>query len=165
MSDNYNIYLNLGSNLRPEIHLPEAIRQLRYYGNIKRISNAWESHALGSRGPDFINISLEFLTPFKPEKLKREVVRPIEQSLGRVRGRNKNAPRPIDIDIIIVDSHPLNQQRWAYPFVIIPTAELTPDLVHPLTHENLAEVAKRMLSQNWIVKRPELLEELVKAAR
>lgn len=164
MSDTYHIYLNLGSNLRPEVHLPEAIRRLRTHGSVKSISNAWESHALGSKGPDFINISLEFLTPFKPKKLKHEVVRPIEQALGRVRGKDKNAPRPIDIDIIMVDGRPLNRQYWAYPFVIVPTAELTPNLVHPLTHENLAEVAKRTLSQNWIVKRPEFREELDKAA-
>ena len=163
MSDIHHIYLNLGSNLQPEVHLPEAIRQLRKHGGIKSISNAWESHALGSKGPDFINISLEFLTSLKPGQLKHEVIRPIEQSLGRVRGKDKNAPRPVDIDVIMADGRPLNRQHWAYPFVIVPTAELTPDLIHPLTHENLAEVAKRTLSQIWIVKRPEFLEELVKA--
>ena len=62
----------------------------------------------------------------------------IEHKLGRVRGQT-NAPRSIDIDIIYVDSRVINEPGLIVPhprwkergFVVVPLADLRPELVLP----------------------------------
>ena len=92
------------------------------------------------------------------DDLQPMVIRPIEADLGRVRRSDKNAPRTIDIDIMIADGEPLNVNRWAYPFVIVTMSELLPDFIHPLTHKRLAEAAAEACAKTWIVQRPEILK-------
>ena len=126
-------YLNLGSNIRPERHLAEAVRLLRAHGDISEISSVWESQAVGSAGPNFLNLSVGFRAGMSASELKRRVVQQIETALGRRRTNDRNAPRTIDIDIVLVDDRALNIERWAHPFVILPMAELLPEFVHPVT--------------------------------
>lgn len=158
MNELHNYYLNLGSNIQPEINLAKAIDLLREHGEVKAVSNAWESHAIGSSGPNFLNASLLFATAVNPAELKHQVIRPIESALGRVRSRNKNAPRTLDIDIMIVDGKPVNVERWNNPFVVLPMAELVPDFIHPSARQKISQVAKQMSTQTWIIKRQGILK-------
>ena len=86
MEDLHKAYLNIGSNIEPERHLREAIRLLRERGQVKAISNVWQSHAYGSNGPDFLNACILFLTSLDDRDLKEQIIHPIEAELGRVRG-------------------------------------------------------------------------------
>jgi 2-amino-4-hydroxy-6-hydroxymethyldihydropteridine diphosphokinase len=157
MSDQHHAYLNIGSNIEPRIHLPKAIRLLQNYGQVGAISTAWESHAFGSNGPDFLNACVLFITPLQPVDLKEQIVRPIESALGRTRSKDKYAPRTIDIDIVLFDSEPFSNEFWSNAFVVVPLAELVPDLYHPQNYEKLSRVAEHMRRQTWIVARPEVL--------
>ncbi len=158
MKKPHRFYLSIGSNIQPEINLPKTIVLLYEYGTIQIISNAWESHAVGGNGPNFLNACALFSTPVSPKELKYKIIRSIETTLGRVRSRDKNAPRTIDIDIIMVDDEPCSLENWKNPFVVLPMAELVPELKHPIEHQKLSVVAKRMSSQTWIKKRPEILK-------
>ena len=157
MSDSHRFLLTLGSNIQPEINLSGAIDLLRQRGEVLAISNAWESHAVGSDGPNFLNAAVLFSTHSNVDELKQTVIGPIESALGRVRSGDKNAPRPIDIDILMLDEKPLNLERWEHTFVVLPMAELFPDLLHPIRHERMIQVAERVRAETWIVKRPEIL--------
>ena len=159
MKKHHKYYLSIGSNIQPEINIPKTIELLREYGNIQIISNAWESHDVGTSGPNFLNASALFSTPLNPKELKNTIIRSIEATLGRVRSSDKNAPRTIDIDIIMVDDEPCNLDRWKNPFVVIPMSEVAPELNHPIEHQKLSSVAERMSSQTWIKKRPEILNQ------
>lgn len=72
----------------------------------------------------------------------------IETNLGRVRLEDRNAPRPIDIDIIyagnqIIDSGGLEvpHPRWAdRRFVVQPLCDVRPNLVLPETHQSVSSV-------------------------
>lgn len=157
MEELHEAYLNIGSNIEPGRNLPRAIRLLRQYGQVKAISNVWESHALGSNGPNFLNACILFLTPLDANDLKEQVVRPIEAELGRVRGPDRYAPRTIDIDIILFDDEPFGWEFWSNAFVVVPLADLLPDFHHPLNYEKLAQVAAHMRRQTWIEARPDVL--------
>lgn len=161
MKKPHRFYLSIGSNIQPEINLPRTIKLLREYGTIEIISNAWESHAVGTSGPNFLNASALFSTPLNLKELKYKIIRSIETTLGRVRSRDKNAPRTIDIDIIMVDDEPCNLERWKNPFVVLPMSEVAPELKHPIEHQKLSLVAEGMSSQTWIKKRPEILKSLI----
>jgi 2-amino-4-hydroxy-6-hydroxymethyldihydropteridine diphosphokinase len=76
----------------------------------------------------------------------------IEKNLGRVRLEDRNAPRPIDIDIIyageqIIDSGGLEvpHPRWAERrFVVQPLCDVRPQLVLPETHEPVSAVLRSL---------------------
>ncbi len=153
----HSVYLSIGSNIDPEANLPKAIEMLSKYGQVEAVSEAWESHAVGSDGPNFLNASVELTTDLEPSELKERLARPIEDALGRVRTEDKNAPRPIDVDVMMVDGEAFNADRWDNAFVLLPIAELLPDAPHPVTHERLEDAAQRARVNTWIVQRPGLL--------
>jgi 2-amino-4-hydroxy-6-hydroxymethyldihydropteridine diphosphokinase len=149
----HQTYLSLGSNIEAERHLSKAMLLLQEIGNIKAVSSVWESHAVGSDGPNFLNACALFLTRLQRYELKEQIIRPIEAELGRVRCADKNAPRTIDIDIVLFNETPLNIEFWDYAFVAVPLAELIPDFEHPIRHEKLIRVAEQLQGQVWIVPR------------
>lgn len=145
-------YLALGSNIEPELNLPAAVRELARYGRVVSVSGVWESPPLGfADQPDFLNAALLLETPLSVRELKETVIAAIETSLGRVRTDNRNAPRTLDIDIMLFNDDILQFGRHVIPdpevtqrpFVVIPLAEIAPDYRHPVTGETLAEIASR----------------------
>jgi 2-amino-4-hydroxy-6-hydroxymethyldihydropteridine diphosphokinase len=157
MAPAHRFYLNLGSNIDPEPHLAEAVRLLRDSGNVNEISSVWESQAVGSDGPNFLNLSVGYESQVGPLNLKRSVVRVIENALGRSRTSDKNAPRTIDIDVLWEDDHPVNIELWMQAFVILPMAELLPQLPHPVTGRPLADEALWAAGSLWIQRRPDVM--------
>ena len=157
MNELHHAYLNLGSNIEPEINLVKAIQRLSEYGEVKEISNAWESEAIGMEGPNYLNACLLFISPIVQSELKETVIRPIEAQLGRKRSENKYAPRTIDIDIILFDEKPYNYRFWSFAFVIIPLAEIYPTYRNPITKEYVTQIATRLRKEVWMKTRPEVL--------
>lgn len=157
MNDLHRAYLSLGSNIEAKINLSKAMQLLREVGQVDAVSNVWESHAVGSDGPNFLNACVLFLTHLHPPELKEQIIRPIEAELGRVRYADKNAPRTIDIDIVLFNETPLNTEFWDYAFVAVPLAELIPDFEHPIRHEKLIRAAEQLQGQTWIVLRGDVV--------
>lgn len=155
----HQAYLSLGSNIQPEINLPKAIDLLDEYGEIVKVSSAWESEAVGSDGPNFLNACVLFSTPLLYAELKDKVTYPIEARLGRIRSKDKYAPRTIDIDIILVDNQSCNDKFWKQAFVIVPLAEIYPEFQNPLTQESISETATRLRQKVWMKTRPEVLSQ------
>jgi 2-amino-4-hydroxy-6-hydroxymethyldihydropteridine diphosphokinase len=160
MRNRPRFYLCLGSNIERERNLAEAIRLLRKHGDVQAISGVWESHAVGSDGPDFFNVCVCFVSPVDSNELKRDIVGSIESALGRARTSDKNSPRTIDIDILMQADQPMNIERWAQAFVVVPMADLLPNLLHPLSHKRLAEEAADARASTWIQRRPDVLKGL-----
>ena len=160
MSELHQVYLNIGSNIDPEANLPRAIQMLTDYGSVLAVSGVWESHAVGAEGPNFLNASVLLETAIAPDELKDKLARPIETAMGRVRTEDKNAPRPIDIDVMLVDGQPSNLDRWDNAFVLLPIAELLPDAPHPISGEPMHTAAARARRTTWIIERPGLLKSV-----
>ena len=154
----HRFYLSLGSNIDPEQNLAVAIRRLSDYGAVLEISGVWESHAIGSEGPDFLNACVSFAAPCRAELLKKSVLETIEGAMGRAKTTDKNAPRTIDIDILMQDDRPLNVERWSHVFVVVPMAELLPDMPHPSSGAPLAKEAIKAAASTWIRRRPGVLK-------
>lgn len=152
----HRVYLSLGSNIAPEFHLRRAITLLSAQCSMERVSTVWESHAIGTEGPNFLNACASLLCSSSSAELKVEILHPIEAALGRVRSADKSAPRAIDLDIMMMDEEPVNLERWNFAFVVVPMAELVPDLLHPLTHEKLFIIAARMRAETWMLEHPEI---------
>ena len=137
-------YLLLGSNIRPEAHLPQALRLLQQRLPVVAVSRVWETPPVGMTGPAFYNAAVGIRTALPPDVLKTEVLRPIEAQLGRVRPADKWAPRPIDLDLVIYGGRVVDPDLWRYAHVAVPLSELLPDLRHPQTGDTLAVWAARL---------------------
>jgi len=159
MPESHLAYLNLGSNIEPETNLVKAVKLLFKFGEVQKVSNAWESRSVGEAGPNYLNACVLFISPFMPVELKERIIRPIETQLGRKRSTNKYAPRPIDIDIVLIDDRVNNDKFWKSAFIIIPLAEVYPQFQNPLTKESLFQTATRLRQQVWMEARPEVLSQ------
>lgn len=144
----------LGSNIEPRKNLPRALAALREHLEVTAVSRLWETEPVGRpAAPAFLNAAVRVETRLGPVELKWEVLRPLEAELGRVRTEDKNAPRVIDLDLVLYGSLVLEdpQRGLSLPdpdlsrlaHLALPVAEVAGDLRHPETHERLARLAER----------------------
>jgi 2-amino-4-hydroxy-6-hydroxymethyldihydropteridine diphosphokinase len=141
------VWLGLGTNLGDrETNLTSALAALRGLGTIEAVSTVYESEPVGFREqPNFWNLALRLHTDLDPEALLG-VVKAIEHDLGR-RPTFPNAPRPIDIDLLLYDQELVAAPNLTIPhprlteraFVLRPLVELDPELRHPRTGKLLQE--------------------------
>ena len=145
----HQVCLLLGSNIQPERNIPLAIDQLQNYLTITRISSVWETAAVGSLGQNFLNSALLAQTSLNQNKLKLHILTPLEAKMGRQRSANKNAARPIDLDIIFFDRLLLDPMLWHFAHRAVPVSEILPDICSE-AGETLQEVAAKFISSGSI---------------
>jgi len=142
------VYLGLGSNLGDRKHnLAQALELLSKHVVIELISSVYETEPSGYKEqPLFLNAVCRVSMGLSPENLLR-LAKKIEAELGRTPGF-PNAPRPIDIDILFYDNQVLNDKELTIPhprlveraFVLVPLAEIAPDMVHPVSKKTVKEL-------------------------
>ena len=160
-------YLSLGSNIEPELNLPEAVAKLAQFGRINAASSVWQTAAVGFKEqPDFLNAAVLLETELSARTLRQQAITQIESSMGRIRTENKNGPRSIDIDIMLFNQDVLSIGHRRIPdpellersFVAIPMAEIAPDYVHPEAKLTLAEIALQFDSATESITRRDDVE-------
>ncbi len=155
MKESVLVVIGLGSNLGPERHLPLALAGLGRDLEVERVSGVYASEPVGAPGtPRFLNAAVLVRTDRSPARLKAEVLRPLEAALGRRRTSDRNAPRTIDLDLLLYDElaidDPESGLRLPDPELLtrahlaIPAAEVWPEVTHPGTGEALASIAARL---------------------
>lgn len=132
-------YLGVGANLGDARATVEQIpnRLISPEIQILAASSIYRSKPIQASGPDFYNSVIKIGTCLKPETLLEKVLG-LEQTEGRVRAY-KNAPRTLDIDLLLYDDLIVNQSHLTLPhprlhqraFVLQPLLELTPDINLP----------------------------------
>lgn len=151
------VYLSLGSNIAPERNLPLAVEKLGEFGEVLAVSEAWESPPVGTSGANFLNAAVLLRTSQTLKMLKLEMLRPIEEAMGRVRGEDKNAPRPIDLDILIYNGRLLDEELWKHAHLAVPLAALHPSYTHPVSGETLASATRKLQDSQRIQRREGVL--------
>ena len=148
----HRVLLSMGSNIDPARHLEAATRELARAVDLVVASPVYETAPVGSAGiVAFLNAAVEIATSLTPRDLKFEVLRPIEARLGRVRTADRSAPRTIDLDISLFDDLVVDDPEAGLripdpeivsrPHVVVPLADIAPDLEHPQTGQTLREIA------------------------
>ena len=146
----HHVYLGIGSNISPEVNVPRAIALLRKYVEVEAISTIWESPPAEGSGPNFLNAAVLIRTDLDEADLRSRILRRIESQLGRIRTADQNAPRTIDLDILIYDGQVRDDQIWLRAFLALPLSELIPDLIHPTEGDSLGEIAERLIASTTI---------------
>jgi 2-amino-4-hydroxy-6-hydroxymethyldihydropteridine diphosphokinase len=158
------VFLALGTNIGDRAaNLDEALRRLDRIACIESTSSVYETEPIGfTEQPDFWNIVLRASTDLPATQLMRELIA-IETALGRER-TFKNAPRIIDIDILLYDDvimtsseldlpHPRMHER---AFVLRPLLEIAPDAAHPGTGVRYADLLAQAPAARVVVIAPPL---------
>ncbi|MBI5486383.1 MAG: 2-amino-4-hydroxy-6-hydroxymethyldihydropteridine diphosphokinase [Deltaproteobacteria bacterium] len=147
------VFVGVGSNIEPERNVPEAQRRLARRVQVTGVSTFYRTMPLGAPGtPRFVNGVWRIETALGVRFLRSDVLRGIEEELGRRRTSDRNAPRPIDLDVLVYGDAVVEEEGlrlpdpaiWARPFVAYPLWELAPELVLPGDGRRLAEVVAGM---------------------
>jgi 2-amino-4-hydroxy-6-hydroxymethyldihydropteridine diphosphokinase len=135
-------YLGLGSNIGDRrAHLEEAVAALPAHGvDVVASSSVYETEPVGLvlDQREFYNACLRVETGHGPDELLA-ACKDVERELGRPAGGVRHGPRPIDVDVLMLDELEYFSERLTLPhpevssrrFVIVPLLELDPDLALP----------------------------------
>ena len=158
------VYLSLGSNLGDRrANLKKALRLLSEGVEIVKVSSVYDTEPIDvGEQQRFLNLMCCVNTNISPVQLL-SFIKDIESSMGRDLSL-RNVPRVVDIDIIfygdiIIESpelvipHPRMRER---AFVLVPFAEIAPEVVHPITGERIGDLAARVEGRDGVVKKRRL---------
>ncbi len=145
-------YVGLGSNLGDRrANLTAAAAAMAPAAVVLRSSSIYQTEPWGYlEQPAFLNQVLEVETSLSPVDLLAALKR-LEAGLGR-QATFHYGPRLIDLDILLYDQLVLHQPDLVIPhaqlteraFVLVPLAELAPNLIHPLLGVSIAELKGRI---------------------
>lgn len=141
------IFIGLGSNLGDRRALIRAaLERLAAQEGVRvlRVSPLYESRPWGyANQPDFLNAVAELRSDRPPRPLLA-LLKSVERALGRPEvDPIRFGPRPIDLDLLLYGDRVLRDLAAALPieiphprlaeraFVLVPLADLAPDLIHP----------------------------------
>jgi 2-amino-4-hydroxy-6-hydroxymethyldihydropteridine diphosphokinase len=143
------VYLGLGCNLGDRVEtLRSALRALQEFGTLVASSAIYQTTPWGLKNqPDFLNLCCRLDTALSPDALHAET-KNIEIQLGRV-PNVRWGPRFADIDLLTYDDLVIQNERLTIPhpriagraFVLVPLAEIAPDLVLPGQTETVTALA------------------------
>jgi 2-amino-4-hydroxy-6-hydroxymethyldihydropteridine diphosphokinase len=135
-------YLGLGSNEGDRLGNLRAARDalVLYEVAVEASSSVYETAPQGEvlDQADFLNACLRVRTALGPEELL-SAAKAVERELGREPGGRRHGPRPIDIDVLLLDDLEYRSEGLSLPhpevtsrrFVLEPLLELDPELALP----------------------------------
>jgi len=159
VNDTVTVYLSLGSNLgNRQENLDRALKLISERMRLGKVSSIYDTEPVGPISqPRFLNLACEVFTRLTPEGLLA-LFKGIEQKMGRY--SRSGEPRIIDIDIIffgdkvvktadLVIPHPQMHER---SFVLVPLAEIAPDVIHPVLKKKIKELNKATKEKQGVLK-------------
>lgn len=167
MGDAVEIGLSLGSNLGDKVrNIREAASRIEACADTTVVGKSalYETEPVDVRAEfrhlKFVN-SVMIVSSSASAEEWLERIGQVEMELGRRRDEDdKNAPRPVDVDIIfygdrligsggLVVPHP----RWAQRrFVVQPLAELQPDRILPGMHISVQEILESLPGEEGLTR-------------
>lgn len=158
------VYLAIGSNLGDrQANMDKALAVLREGEDIEvvAVSSFIETEAEGGPRdqPMYLNGAAKLRTALSPLELLGRL-KNIERRCGRTKTDERNAPRPLDLDILFYDDvvivdgktlsipHPRLENRR---FVLEPLVQIAADFFHPRLRKTVRELLDALSQKNEAV--------------
>lgn len=134
------VFVGLGANLGDAADtVRAALERLAALPGTTLIasSSLYRTAPVEATGPDYINAIAELRTRLSPQAFFAQLMT-LEQEFGRQRPF-RNAPRSLDLDLLLFGEREIRTDQlcvphprmWQRAFVLVPLAELAPDLHRP----------------------------------
>jgi 2-amino-4-hydroxy-6-hydroxymethyldihydropteridine diphosphokinase len=146
-------FIGVGSNIDPGTNIKKAFALLALPEHILKISTFYltEPEKHPEQAP-YYNGVVEIETDLPPYQLKYDILRMIEERLGRKREGDRFASRTIDLDLLLYDHLEIRTDELIIPdpdivkrpYLAIPLIELEPDMVLPGSDNPLKSALQRM---------------------
>ena len=162
------VLLGLGSNrgesTRTMIEAIQALARFAKTGSL-RSSRLWRTTPVDCPpdSGDFINSAAVFdaVDGLLPEQLLVEL-KALEREFGRGVKHVRNAPRELDLDLLLFDDQLRDMENFVLPhpraknrlFVLQPAVELVPDVVWPNTGKTLQQLLDELETDERVVPLP-----------
>lgn len=141
-------YIGLGANLgAPQQAVRAAIAAIADLDGLALTAQSalYGSAPIDAGGGDYVNAVVQVQTRLKPHALLAQL-QGIESAAGRSRPF-RNAPRTLDLDVLLYDDLVLNDadlvlphpRMWQRAFVLRPLAEIAPGLVRAAQLQAVAD--------------------------
>ncbi len=154
------VYLGLGSNMGDRHdNLKKALDFLSQRLRIEKVSSIYETEPIGNvEQPRFLNLVCRVHTMLPPMALLT-LAKGVESKLGRTPGK-PNSSRPVDIDLLFYGEQVVDTPELVIPhprlteraFVLVPLAEIAPDLVHPVNGKTVKELLNGIAEEQGVFK-------------
>ena len=156
------VFLGLGSNLGDrEANLRRAVELLPSYGvTVVEESPVYDTAPVDAPPGSgrFLNAVCRVETALPPLTLLK-AVKGLESALGRLSGL-RNAPRTIDIDILLYGDQVVDTPELRIPhprfaaraFVLTPLADIAPDAKHPVLGVRVWELLEAASGRDEVVR-------------
>ena len=158
-----NAYVGLGSNLGDRAgYLLLAVRGILDAGlDVIRLSSIYETEAVEyEQQPAFLNMVAELRGSTLPsaEQTLARLLR-IEYELGRTRDV-RMGPRTLDLDLLLFKDERSDTEYLKLPhpriaarrFVLVPLAELVPNLVHPVLDKSISQLLANTSDKSAVIR-------------
>lgn len=151
----HTTYIGFGSNIGNRLSfIRNALHLLAQTDGItiKEISSLYETEPVGNEDQGkFLNGVVAIETSLSPQTLLT-TLKVIETKVGR-QHRERWGPREIDLDVLIYGEMCLRTSELIIPhpemhnrrFVLVPLAEITPNLVHPILNVTINDILNNLV--------------------
>src|ERR1700682_822272 len=145
----HRVAIAVGSNLGDrQGNIASALARLRSIVALTHVSSTYDTIPIGvGDQPEFLNLACVGTTTLSPAEL-RAALKDVEKFVRRRHSATRE-PRAIDLDLLLYDDLVWTDRDFSIPhpgmteraFVLVPLAEIAPELVHPVSHRRVAELA------------------------
>ena len=155
-----NAYVGFGSNIEDRLnYITQALQLLLEVDRVSliQISSLYETEPVGYEEQGwFLNGVVAVETDLPVHQLLA-LLKEIEKGVGR-QHRARWGPREVDLDLLIYDQCCINTPDLTVPhpemhrrsFVLVPFAEIAPDVLHPIFQQNIRTLLSNLNDEKTV---------------
>ncbi|HDN27358.1 MAG TPA: 2-amino-4-hydroxy-6-hydroxymethyldihydropteridine diphosphokinase [Thioploca sp.] len=143
------VYVSIGSNIEPLRYIRTGLADMQRQFGVLTLSSVYESEAIGFEGDNFYNLIAGFDTRMTVQTVA-SILRIIEKNNDRKRTSERFSARTLDLDVLLYDDLIFKDKEvevprdeiLKYAFVLLPLAEIASNVKHPVTKQQLGDLAQ-----------------------